>query len=180
MKDRLVSAILWLLARQGKPALLPWAFERIRTLYAGEPERYLDFLESYHDRENWIYRFFAAHELGQYYGEDPDRVVELLRKRSDDEHDMVLEGAAHGWSEALEVDFETVFPLIRDLARNGGYSERRTAALAPVEYYREGNPTAEESMAIESLWQQYEDDPRSGLRNLVETQIRDRLVKDDG
>lgn len=180
MKERIVSAILWLLSRQGKPALLPWAFERIRTLYSGEPERYLDFLESYHDRENWIYRFFAAHEVGQYYGEDSDRVIRLLRKRSADENDMVLEGAAHGWSDALGEDFENVFTVIRDLTQEGGYSERRTAALAPVEYYRDGDPTPDQSRAIESFWEDYKEDPRSGLRNLVEAQIRDRLVKNDG
>lgn len=179
MKEQLVGAILWLLARQGKPALLPWAFERIRTLFAGEPDRYLDFLASYHDRDNWIYRFYAAHEVGRYYDVAPRRVLEILRERSADDNDLVLEGAAHGWSDALALNFEEVFPEVRELAEEGGYVERRTAALAPVEYYRDGDATAEESMAVESLWQRYQEDPRSGLRNLVETQIRDRLVKDD-
>ena len=179
MKERLVGALLWLLARQGKGALLPWAFDRIRSLFSEEPQRYLDFLETYQNRENWIYRFFAAHQAGGVFHENPDRVLRILRERSADEHDLVLEAAAHGWSDALSGDFRGVFPEIRRLARDGNYAERRTAALAPVEYYRDGGPTPEECRAIESHWEEYEDDPRSGLRNLVETQIRDRLVKDD-
>lgn len=171
--------VLWLLARQGKPALLPWAFNQIRTLFSGEPKRYLDFLESFHEHEHWIYRFFSAHQIGHCYGVDPQRVLGVLRRRSDDEHDMVLEAAAHGWSDALTVNFEEVFPVVRELAREGAYSERRTAALAPVEYYRDGDPTPGQVEAIESLWERYEDDSRSGLRNLVETQIMDRMVNDD-
>jgi ribosomal 50S subunit-associated protein YjgA (DUF615 family) len=69
--------------------------------------------------------------------------------------------------------------MIEELADQGDYAERRTAALAPVEYYRDEDPTPAERERIEAFWEAYQDDPRQGLRNLVRSQIQERYVHDD-
>jgi len=175
----LVKALLWLLARQGNPALLPWAFDRIGKLFQNDPDRYFQFLRSLRGSEEWVDRFFVGHQLGSLFAHRSEEVMNELRALSLDENDMVLEATAHGWSDALVVDFEKVFPILVELANHEKYTARRTAALAPVEYYRDEEPSPEQIRQIEAFWKEFEDDPRQGLRNLVRTQIRDRYVDDD-
>ncbi len=179
MKEKLVEFVLWILSLQGNANLLPWAFNRIQRLFEGEPVRYLDFLKSYGERNRWFFRFFAAHQLGSVYPKRGDEVLELLQVLSEDENDLVLEAAAHSWSRLLEEDFDKVISELETLRQSGTYRERRTAALAPVEYYRDGAPGVVERRRMEEFWDRYKDDPKQGLVNLVETQIVQRIVTDD-
>lgn len=171
MKEWLVEWILWGLARGGNPGLLPWSFRRIRTLFSGEPDRYLAFLRRQGRREPWLAVFFAAHELGEAYPRNPDAVLDLLRRLSGHPHDMVRQGAARSWSRVLARDFERGFSEIQSLASDGDYERRQTAALAPVRYYDSAEPPSEEREQIRAFWTGFLEDPRSGLRNLVRTQI---------
>jgi hypothetical protein len=159
--------------------MLPWSLNQIQKLFQDEPERYLTFLEQFHDSESWLHRFFVAHQLGSLVTNFPERALALLEELSRDENDLVLEASAHSWSTALESDFNTVFNRVKTLREQGNYRERRTAALAPVEFYRDHDPTEAQKQQIESFWDQYDTDDRKGLRNLVESQILDRYVDDD-
>ncbi len=180
MKESLIKVLLWLLARQGNPALLPWAFDQISALYRNESDRYFHFLQGLRESDEWVERFFVGHQVGSLFPHRPQEVLNVLQDLSCDENDMVREATAHGWSRALTKDFENVFRVIEKLANHEEYSARRTAALAPVEYYRDGNPRPEQVERIESFWESFEDDSRQGLRNLVRTQIQERYVENDG
>lgn len=179
MKILFVKFILWLLSFQSNPSILPWAFKQINRLFKEDPETYLKLLQSWVDHDNWLYRFFVAHQLGSIYTYNTEKVLNYLKKLSNDENDLVLEGAAHSWSDALDSEFETVFGHLKDLRKNGSYQERRTAALGPVEYYRDSSPAADEMQQIENFWKTYKDDPKQGLSNLVRTQIMERYVNDE-
>lgn len=172
----MVQTVLWLVSLQGNPSLLPWVLNQIGRLFQGEPSRYLKFLTAYSNRDEWFYRFVAAHQIGKVYRAHTTEVLNHLNNFSNDENDLVLEAAAHSWSTILAEDFDRAFRELEKLREDGSYSERRTAALAPVEYYRDGNPSSEEESKIESHWAAYESDPKQGLVNLVETQIIDKIV----
>lgn len=180
LKESLVQALLWLLARQGNPALLPWAFDRIGELFRNDPERYYQFLRELRESEEWVDRFFVGHQIGSLFRYRPEDVLNQLKYLSKDKNEMVREAAAHGWSEALGQDFQEVFTTLEALASHEEYAARRTAALGPVEYYRDENPTPNQIQRIETFWKNFEDDPRSGLRNLVRTQIQERYVENNG
>lgn len=181
MKNRLVESILWLLSKQGIPSVIPWAFGMIRSLYDGDPAGYLQLLEDQSNREEWIYHFFVAHEIGSLYGHAPDRVLEHLVVLSDSDVEIVREGCAHSWSEVLAHDFDEGLEWLREFQKNGSYEKRYTAAIAPVKFYR-NNPdiTAEQKQRIRTFWRDFRDDPKQGLWNIVRTQILPDLEDDHG
>lgn len=174
MKKTVLSFVLYLLSLQGNPSVIPWAFKQLGQLFDSS-RTYLQFLETYVDSDNWFYRFFAAHELGTVFPVNKERVLSSLRELSRDENDMVREGAARSWSLILEVDFETGMEKLEQL-QAGNYESRHTAALGPVNFYRDDEINSNESSRIETFWEQYKNDPRKGLRNLVQSQILDPYV----
>jgi hypothetical protein len=176
MKERLVGLLLSFLSYQGNAAILPWCLDQIADLFRDNPERFRQFLKPYCDSDSWFYRFVAAYEIGEVYKHAPDWSLRKLEELSKDDNDLVLEACAHSWSVALRTDFDEVFERIKGLQREGNYRERRTAALAPVEYYRDGSPSPSRKERIESFWATYNEDERQGLSNLVESQIMDEIV----
>lgn len=177
MKKNLVTFILRLLAKQSIASIIPWAFRSIRKLYRNDAGGYLEFLRESASRDEWIFRFFAAHEIGTLHGQYPDETLELLRTLSKADTEIVREGCAKSWSRLLVEDFESTFDVLETLARDGTYAERYTAAIAPVEYYRESSDSEHRSR-ISNFWERYEDDPKQGLWNLVRTQILEDVNSD--
>lgn len=152
--------------------MVPWAFGMIRSLYDNEPEAYRELLESQDDPDEWIHAFFVAHELGELYDEYPEFVTDRLRELSQSEVEIVREGCARSWSRILERDFDRGFKRIKDLRSSGNYEERYTAVIAPVRYVRENERLPDEQRErIHEFWNNYRDDPKQGLWNIVRTQI---------
>jgi hypothetical protein len=173
LKERATSWLLSLLDHVGMPSVLLWSFQRIRQLFSGAPERYLQFILQQSRSNEWVKRFFAGHECHVVYRQAPKKVLDCLRRLSGDEKEIIREGAARSWSNLLERDFGSVFKSIQTLAESDQYECRYTAALAPVRYYDE-HATDREQERIRSFWNEFEDDPRKGLANLVRSQILEK------
>lgn len=156
------------------PGLVPWVFRRVRSLYSGEERRYFRFLQTCLREDDWFLVFFAAHELGWVYPQAGDAVLDQLESVSGHDNDLVKEAAARSWSRILEVDFGRGLARLESLAEQPDYARRRTAALGPVLYY-ERSADPEQQKRLLSYWNRFQDDPRQGLRNLVRTQILERL-----
>lgn len=173
-RERFLAWVIHRLSVLGQPDLALWVFGLIRSLYRDDPERYFRFLRNRARESHWFEPFFAAHEVGHVASEVGDEALDLLDELSGHENDLVREAAARSWSRVLEEDFERGFQRIRVLSRRSEYSCRRTAALAPVLFY-EQSATEEQRRRLRSFWEEFLDDPRSGLRNLVQSQILDRF-----
>jgi len=169
----------WILGRLGggvPPGWVPRVFGWIRLLFSGQPRRYFLFHRRCSRRGEWIYPFFAAHEIGSIYPAVGAEALDLLESLSGRDHDLVREAAARSWSDVLEADFEAGFQRVRALSRRDDYPSRHTAALAPVLFYGRAADDGQKRRLMD-FWERYREDPRSGLRNLVRTQIRERLVE---
>ncbi|MFB6346917.1 MAG: hypothetical protein ABEK50_14420, partial [bacterium] len=127
------------MSKQDAPAVIPWAFRQIRKLYRSSPESYLSLLKRQAQRDEWIYQFFAAHELGTIYETFPEEVLAELRTLTGSDVEIVREGCATSWSKILSEDFEVGYEILRNLQQNGSYEERYTAAIAPVKFYKNDN-----------------------------------------
>lgn len=173
VKEQAVEWILSILSNVGVPSVLPWSFRKIRLMFSGEPERYLQFLKRQHQRDDWLPRFFAGHELHTVYRQDPSSVTSMLKTLSADNKEIIREGAARSWSQLLARDFDTIFEMVQSMADSSEFEHRYTAALAPVRYY-DDHATASEKKRIQSFWDGFENDERQGLANLVRSQIQEK------
>lgn len=174
MKETLARYLLKALRYQSIASIYPWAFDRLRDLFRGEPDRYRSLLlELAQQNDDWLEPFFAAHQLHTVWSTNPAQVRETLVNLSHHPEEMVREGAAHSWNQRLRNDFASTFQTLRNLSDSEAYEPRHTAALAPVRLLEE-DPSAERKKQLKEFWESYEDDPRQGLWNLVRQQILER------
>lgn len=174
LRERL---LLWLIGRlrgMPVPGIIPWVFRRVRSLYSADERRYFQFLRTCLQEDDWFVVFFAAHELGSVYPGAGEAVLDDLESVSGHENDLVKEAAARSWSRILEANFDRGLARLESLAERPDYARRRTAALGPVLYY-ERSADPDQRKRLLSYWERFRDDPRQGLRNLVQSQILERL-----
>ena len=93
-----------------------------------EPEFFFLYLKKNSGHRSWMFRFLSARNLGEFFGERPDEVEELLSRLA--EEGPVLDGVGKSLTTILLSQFEKGLPLIEEWARSPRHEKRRSVVLA--------------------------------------------------
>ena len=162
-----MRAALGLLQRMKNPALLPMGIQFVeRFLPPGEKGLAL-LLECASD-PSWVTRYLAAKKLGEYYGQSPDRVWDVLIRFTHDSERFVREGvplslaaiAANGAARKVE-------EKMLALACSEDAHVRRASAYTALVLWRQGQCGALRTALLKQVARKRDD----GIGRLVGRRI---------
>lgn len=93
-----------------------------------EPEFFFLYLQKNAGHRSGLFRFLSARNLGEFFGERPLEVEELLSGLA--EEGPVLDGVGRSLTTVLLNHFEKGLPLIEEWARSRRHEKRRSVVLA--------------------------------------------------
>lgn len=120
--------------------------EKIGSL---EPEFFFLYLKRNSGQRSWLFRYLSARNLGEFFGEHPMEVENLLAGLA--EEGPVLDGVGRSLTTILLSQFEKGLPLVEEWAGSPRYEKRRAVVLALYGWVRSKREMSRLSTLVDRL-----------------------------
>ncbi|MFS1511066.1 ATP-dependent protease LonB [Chengkuizengella sp. SCS-71B] len=142
MKNVLVnlfSVVMHRLAKKHQVVALEQTISLFLKFYSNHPDKLFAILLRFSEDSRWVLRYLSGRELGRFFTEKPEQVMEIWFRLAKDDNLYVREGTAKGITYASETNIKEVWKKWEAAFSHTSEHVRQTAAMTLIHFLKKYN-----------------------------------------